>query len=456
MKNTGHPRTIGRYKVTGILGHGGMSTVYRAVMPATGKVVALKLLDPAEALTEVLDMKTLREIFTAEVLAMSRLRHPNIADVWDFDFDGGRPFYTMEYFCNNLGMMIGERFIVEESSRQVPPEKVTAYGSQILQGLQCMHSAGIFHRDIKPFNMLVSNRDTIKICDFGMARMEGQQSFGAEGLHIGSPYYTAPEQIQNPENADARSDLYATGALLYRMLTGELPAMKGFMLSRVNPLFDDGWDAFFTRALSWNPDLRFQDASEMQAELLQLEVHWERRKKVACRPDDQGGETDGMERLRTTPVRVSGVKAMAAFCVNRLWQPDSYVENIFTDRNKYTVADAATGLIWQRKASDYPLDREEAAELVKVLSEITFGGMTGWRLPTVNELLSLANDPIVPENACHSIFLCGHSDWFWSCDRRSRDTSWYVNTRLSFAGWQDDGCRYFVRAVADLPIKDVW
>ena len=114
MKRTEHPATIGGYKVIGVLGHGGMGTVYRAVIPSTGRIVAIKILNPSEPLAAVLNMSELRDIFTSEVLIMSRLHHPNIADIEEFDVDNGRPFYTMEYFCNNLGMMIGEQFAMEE------------------------------------------------------------------------------------------------------------------------------------------------------------------------------------------------------------------------------------------------------------------------------------------------------------------------------------------------------
>ena len=115
------------------------------------------------------------------------------------------------------------------------------------------------------------------------------------------------------------------------------------------------------------------------------------------------------------------------------------------------MVDETTGLMWQRTASDYPLDHGEAKELIESLNEIRFGGLSCWRLPTVNELMSLVTDPIVPETSCNTPFITDGREWFWSCDKRSQETSWYVNTRLAYTGWQDNGCRYYVRAVADYP-----
>ncbi|HHO46856.1 MAG TPA: serine/threonine protein kinase, partial [Desulfobacteraceae bacterium] len=237
MRGKRRRRRIGRYTITGILGHGGMGTVYRAVMPTTNRTVALKLLNPSEPLVALLGMPALRDMFSAEVLTMARLRHPHIADIRDFAYDGKNPFYTMEYYCANLGMMIDEKFTLESPTRRIPPDKVLAWGAQILDGLGCMHSAGVVHRDIKPQNMLVTDQNTIKICDFGMSLdMEEDTGPSAQGMRVGTPYYAAPEQTADPDRADERSDLFSTGVLLYRLLTGELPAMKGFMLSLVNPL----------------------------------------------------------------------------------------------------------------------------------------------------------------------------------------------------------------------------
>lgn len=430
--------------ISGILGHGGMGTVYRALTPETGRIVALKLLDPSEPLREALGLAALQEIFDTEAAIMSGLDHPNIAEVLDSGQDEqDRPFYVMEYFCANLGMMIGEHYLVEETSRRVPADKVVAYGCQILAALECIHSAGIIHRDIKPFNMLVSEADSIKICDFGMARRLREKAFPVRGMHIGSPYYTAPEQLGNPEGADGRADLYAAGVLLYRMLTGELPAMKEFMLSRVNPLYDAAWDAFFAKALSWRPDQRFQNAADMAASLRRLELH-----RKQARQDHQVRGRRKNQPLRSSPLRITGDKARAVFAADRLWQPLAPSCRQFRVRDADTMLDESTGLIWQSRPSDQPVDRETASELVSALNEIRFAGIERWRLPTVNELLSLIKDPTLPPEATESDSFPDTNDWFWSCDRRSALTSWFVNTRLGFAGWQDNGCRYVVRAVA--------
>lgn len=449
MKRKGHRDRIGRYTITGILGHGGMGTVYRAMMPATDRTVALKLLNPSEPLVELLGMKALREMFAAEVLTMTRLRHPHIADIRDFDHDGGSPFYTMEYYCGNLGMMINEQFILEEATRRIPPERVLSWGRQILSGLGCMHSAGVIHRDIKPQNMLVTDYNTIKICDFGMSLdQEEENRSRAPGMRIGTPYYAAPEQVADPDSADRRSDLYSTGVLLYRLLTGELPAMKGFMLSMVNPLYDQAWDDFFARALNWKPERRFQSAGEMSAALLTLQLHREKSTRHACSNPPENRPAASPFGLRDTPVRASGARAGNIFGVNDLWQPRTYIRNSFQVLNEDTVQDEVTGLIWQRPGTACPVDRGQADRLVAAWNAARFGGTATWRLPTVNELLSLIPDPSLPESVCDPDPFAGDREWFWSCDRRSPETSWYVNIRLGYAGWQDDGCRYSVRAVA--------
>lgn len=246
---------IGRYHILRKLGRGGMGSVYKAVVPVINKVVAIKVLDPFETLVALLGNERLREIFTFEAVTMAGLHHPGVVDVWDFGEDEqGRPYFVMEFFCNNLGNMTGESFQMEKACRRINPDKVLSYGRQILDGLACLHHNQIIHRDIKPFNILITDEDRAKICDFGMALSKGFSFSEPKKMQIGSPYYAAPEQTSYPDRVDGRADLYSAGVLLYRMLTGELPSMRSFSLSRVNPLYDNAWDDFFSRSLSLHPD----------------------------------------------------------------------------------------------------------------------------------------------------------------------------------------------------------
>lgn len=438
-----HPDQIGRYAIAGVLGHGGMGTVYRALVPESERIVALKLLQPAETLRETLGMAALRKLFNAEIRIMSGLSHPNIAEVLDCGEDHDRPFFTMDYFCANLGLLIGEQDALEESCRRVPLDRAVAYGSQILAGLAHMHAAGVIHRDIKPANMMLSDEGTIKISDFGMGRRLREEPFAAHGVRVGSPYYCAPEQLGDPAAADTRSDLYSTGALLYRLLTGELPTMKGFMLSQVNGLYDPAWDAFFAKALRWQPDRRFQDSNGMRQALLHLEPHPDRSRSCG---QILGATINRF--LRSSPLHVTGETAREAFEVDRLWQPRLPPCGRLTGRDVDTLRDETSGLLWQHRASAQPVDRQTALDLVAAMNGRRFAGIDSWRLPTVNELLSLTVASALPRDSGSNVFLAPHRDWLWSCDQRSTTTSWYVNIALGYVGWQHNSCRFAVRAVA--------
>jgi serine/threonine-protein kinase len=369
--------------------------------------------------------------------------------VLDLELDGQTPYFTLEYHCTNIGQMINENFILEETTRIINPEKVLDYGSQVLEGLRFIHEAGIIHRDIKPHNLLVTDTDTVKICDFGTAVQEDEEMFDSTVLKVGSPYYIAPEQDRNPENADQRSDLYSVAIMLYRMLSGKLPEKKNVSLSRINPIYGKSWENFFSKALEQNPALRFQNAHEMAAALMDLELHLERKIDTTCQAIKQHKpETSKtVKEIRTSPVRVAGTNARKAFQVNDLWQPEHYVENIFTEWTKQTVVDKTTGLIWHRNDKGVPLNHAAADSFVETLNKGRKFGISTWRLPTVNELLTLVNDPRTSESSCPNYVWQDEKQWFWSCDLRSENTSWYVNTRLGYTGWQENSCRNHVRAV---------
>lgn len=439
---------VGRYRILRRLGKGGMGTVYKAALPVTGRIVALKLLAPAEPLRLLLGESKIRELFTAEAVTMARLRHPNLAEVLDFDeLADGTLFFTMEYFCTTLGDSLGETYQADQLTRVVPPEKAIAYGCQVLSGLGCLHRAGIIHRDIKPFNIMLTDQDTVKISDFGLSKHRHEILGRQRGLRVGSPYYSAPEQQQDPTQADGRADLYSVAVLLYRLLTGELPTMKGFSLSLVNPLFDAGWDRFFAKGFSLRREERFQDAGEMLQALHALRLHWQQAKSGVCARSLAAptGE-NGALRVRSRPLRLAGGRARASFGVDALHRPLRYSGRVLETTPAGVLADRATGLLWLPMAVDVPVEHAVAVQCIQGLREKRVAGLSQWRLPTVNELLTLVREPSLREG-CGGAIGEGERSCFWSCDPRSATTAWYVNLMLGFAGWQDMNCQYHVVGV---------
>lgn len=250
-------RKIGKYEILGLLGRGGMSVVYKVRLPVVNKVVALKLLSPHPNLKDLMGEEEVKRLFINEAKLIAGLRHPRVVDIKDFDLVDGIPYYVMEYYCNNLGLLIGETYEPEEPSRTISPDKALWYTSQTLEGLSCLHQAEIVHRDIKPYNLLVTDEDLIKISDFGLSRLRGETFSGPPNLKVGSPFYAAPEQEIDPDLADGRADLYAVGVMLYRMLTGRLPEGKKKGLSRFTPGLDGEWEAFLDQALALKKEERF-------------------------------------------------------------------------------------------------------------------------------------------------------------------------------------------------------
>ncbi|MGA8241992.1 MAG: serine/threonine-protein kinase, partial [Desulfobacterales bacterium] len=260
-------KTIGKYIIRGLLGRGGMSKIYKVEHPVIGKIAALKYLDPDPLLVKLMGMDGIRAMFVAEAVTMAGLRHPNIVEIVDFNEADGRPYYLMAYFANNLRLMIGESNHPDEPSRPLRVDKALHYTRQTLQGLACLHYAGIIHRDIKPANLLITDQDAVKICDFGLSKLHGEKFAGPPSLKVGSAWYAPPEQETDPDRVDLTADLFSVGLTFYRLLTGVLPSGDYRPVAQFNSDLDAIWDGFIRKAIARRAEDRFSSAPEMLAAL---------------------------------------------------------------------------------------------------------------------------------------------------------------------------------------------
>lgn len=449
-------KKIGKYEIRGLLGRGGMSKVYKVEIPVIRKIAALKLLHPDPLLADLIGLDKIRELFTSEAIKLAKLRHPNIVEIWDFDEINGRPFYVMDYYFNSLATMIGETSRTDRPSRIIKLDKAIDYTRQTLCGLACLHHAGLVHRDIKPFNLLLNDQEMVKICDFGLSKLRGETVCAPPNLKVGSPWYAAPEQEINPETVDFRADLYAVGVTLYRMLTGRLPEENSDPPSGLNPDLDESWDRFIACSIAVKPESRYGSALQMRRELDALDEAWKERKEHICRviesrlPPERPASTKPVT-LRSQPMKVNPQNAHRVFPIDELWRPLNYLQNRFKpDLVAATITDHTTGMIWQQSGSDYPLNWQQAHMYIHQMNRDRYGRRTTWRLPTVDELISLLTETPHGEEYCIEPVFDLQQKSLWSADRRSFTAAWYVSVDMGFVSWQDFSAFNYVRGVSSL------
>ncbi len=265
------PATIGRYQVEAVLGRGAMGVIYRALDPALGREVAIKLIR-----ADLLDGEERTEFlarFNQEARAAARCAHPNIVIIHDFALHDGNPFLAMEYVAGETLATALRR------ERRFAPDRAVAMVTQVLDALGAAHTMGIVHRDVKPANIMLLPDLRVKVTDFGIARMENA-SLTQTGAVLGTPSYMSPEQCRG-ERVDGRSDLFSAGALLFELLSGDRPFPGRTFTAIVQALMDpapfepgsraDGLPpslvAIVRRALAKRAADRFPTAGAMAAAL---------------------------------------------------------------------------------------------------------------------------------------------------------------------------------------------
>jgi serine/threonine protein kinase len=264
------------------LGRGGMGAVYKARQPRLDRFVALKILSP-----EKQGNQKFAERFEREARALAKLHHPNIVAVYDFGEAQGNFYLLMEYVDGaTLRQLIAVQKLSSNQALVIVPK--------ICDALQYAHGQGIVHRDIKPENILIDKGGAVKIADFGIAKIlgdNGSSNLTAEQV-IGTPHYMSPEQIEKPQTVDHRADIYSLGVVFYEMLTGELPLGKFPPPSRKVQV-DVRLDEVVLRALEKEPERRYQQASEVKSQVETIAgtpqssgrapVSWDRRENYFWR-----------------------------------------------------------------------------------------------------------------------------------------------------------------------------
>jgi len=446
-------RRLGKYKVCGLLGRGGMARVYKVRLPVIGKVAALKRLEPRPELEALIGEARLRALFTAEARTMAGMRHPNLVQVLDYGTAGGRPFYVMAFHAVNLGDVIGETYRAEAPSRILRLDRAVDYTRQVLDGLARLHFGGVIHRDVKPFNLLITEDDRVQIGDFGLSKLRGERFGGPSNLKIGSPFYTAPEQESTPDDVGPAADLFSVGVMLLRMLTSRLPEGASHPPSRMNPDLDPSWDEFFKKAAAPRPEDRFDSAAQMKTALETLYAAWQKRQERICTIDAAPGRNAaaqsaaGRRTRRQTPVKVRPGAARDFFGLDALWRPKRYAPNRFEAQAPGTVFDAATRLLWEQAGTPYPVSWQEAHRHVAEKNRQRYAGRTDWRLPTVDELLTLLSAPPHGADFCIDSQFEETQRRLWTCDRASFISAWYIDAQLGFVHRHDFEAPFYARAV---------
>ena len=313
--NTPLPESIGRFKIQEVLGRGGMGEVYKAFDPTLQRTVAVKTVRPD------IDRPEYLERMMREAQACARLSHPNIVTVYEAGQHDGVVFIAMEYLQGkNLADVLETKALSFEDKIRIL--------TKVLEALHHAHDLDVVHRDIKPSNIHLCADGTIKLMDFGLARVMVADTLTASGNVLGTPHYASPEQLKG-EPVDRRTDIYSAGVMAYEMLSGRRPfepdneSISSVILKVIQqpaaPMDTDmsrmlpEIESIVSRAMAKTPEQRYQSAEEMRLALVNF-LEQSRSRITAI--ESLGGSTvlvaDSSALAGVKPIPQAGLTAAAA------------------------------------------------------------------------------------------------------------------------------------------------
>ena len=288
---------VGGCRIEELIGKGGMGVVYRAHHLALDIPVAVKILQPTLSLVND------KERFLREARTTARLRNPYIVGVLNVGCEKGLHFIVMEYVeGKNLLDIITKR-------KKIPVSEAVEIAAQVLEALDAAFKQGIVHRDIKPENIIVDKEGKVRLTDLGLARVCGDISLTQTSVSLGSPYYIAPEQAENPRSTDHRADLYSLGCTIFHMISGSppycgesfvevildhirkpVPSLQRFERNVSLPLSE-----FVTKMMAKSPEKRYGTPAEALAALREAVSE----KTAGCRGEKENAKKKNFRYLQT-------------------------------------------------------------------------------------------------------------------------------------------------------------
>ena len=350
---------IHNYKITAHLGQGGMGNVYRATDTMLGREVALKMLHP-----QLTMQPQFLERFKKEARVLAQLLHPNIAVIYNFIEQGGNHFMVMEYVeGTNLDDLLKQH-------KSLPAEFIVPVFVHALEGLQHAHRKNIFHRDIKPSNIMLTPDGVVKLMDFGIAKVAGEQKMTQVNKIVGTVEFMAPELIQGRDASNA-SDIYAAGVTMYEMLSGKLPfesdtdfnLMQAILKERVkspeklNASIPKALGDIIMKALEKNPASRYEDARAFQRALMNAFPQYrDVNLEILNKPAAMYAGAAGATRLSDDLLTAEAMRTRSVGMSNAAGMLEAVKENIRKNKKTYFLTAAiliflffVLGIVFDRK-----------------------------------------------------------------------------------------------------------